>query len=61
MGRDRRTARIATATAATIATTIPTITDVERLPVPEDVPEVTVTVTVVEWEMEPLVPVTFKV
>ncbi len=60
MGRDRRIAKTATAAAATIATTIPTITEVGRFPVPDD-PEVTVIVTMAEWEMEPAVPVTLTV
>ncbi len=43
------------------ATTTPMTTEIGRFPVPADVPEVTVIVTVVEWEREPLVPVTLTV
>ncbi len=48
MGRDRRIARTATAAAAITKTTTPMITEAGRLPVPDDVPEVTVIVTVAE-------------
>ncbi len=61
MGRDRRIARTATATAATIATTIPAMTEVGRFPAPDDAPEVTVIARVAEWEMVLLVAVTLSV
>ena len=61
MGRDRRIARTATATAATIATTIPAMTEIGRFPAPDDAPEVTVIARVAEWETVLLLAVTLSV